>query len=86
MKSPPLRAADDRGQSRSAPEKRLHYIQRLDSADPGEVDRDKAQTLGVPVADIFSALQTALGGAYINDFNLFGRTWQVKAQRTRPIA
>ncbi len=45
-----------------------------------KVDRDKAQTLGVPVADIFSALQTALGGAYINDFNLFGRTWQVKAQ------
>ncbi|MCC3246402.1 efflux RND transporter permease subunit [Methylocystis sp. WRRC1] len=45
-----------------------------------KVDREKAQTFGIPPADIFNALQTDLGGAYINDFNLFGRTWQVKAQ------
>ena len=44
------------------------------------VDRERAQMLGVSVADVFSALQTALGGSYINDFNLFGRIWQVKAQ------
>jgi HAE1 family hydrophobic/amphiphilic exporter-1 len=44
------------------------------------VDRDKAQTLGVRIADIFSALQATLGGFYVNDFNLFGRTWQVIAQ------
>ncbi|MDR6292492.1 MULTISPECIES: efflux RND transporter permease subunit [Inquilinus] len=44
------------------------------------LDREKAQTLGVLVSDIFNALQATLGGAYINDFNLFGRTWQVIAQ------
>ena len=45
-----------------------------------KVDRERAQTLGVQVADIFSALQISLGGSYVNDFNLFGRTWQVKVQ------
>ncbi|UFN50610.1 multidrug efflux RND transporter permease subunit [Roseomonas sp. OT10] len=45
-----------------------------------EVDRDKAQTLGVPISAIFTALQTTLGGFYVNDFNLFGRTWQVNLQ------
>ena len=49
-----------------------------------KIDRERAQTLGVPVADIFSALQTSLGGAYVNDFNLFGRTWQVKVQADAP--
>ena len=45
-----------------------------------DVDRDKAQALGVRIADIFSALQATLGGFYVNDFNLFGRTWQVNVQ------
>ena len=45
-----------------------------------DVDRDKAQALGVPVASIFTALQTTLGGLYVNDFNLFGRSWQVNLQ------
>jgi HAE1 family hydrophobic/amphiphilic exporter-1 len=45
-----------------------------------EIDRDKAQVLGVKVSDIFNALQSTLGGFYINDFNLFGRTWQVNIQ------
>jgi len=45
-----------------------------------DVDRDKAQTLGIKINDIFNALQTTLGGFYINDFNLFGRTWQVNIQ------
>jgi hydrophobic/amphiphilic exporter-1 (mainly G- bacteria), HAE1 family len=44
------------------------------------IDRDKAQVLGVKVSDIFNALQSTLGGFYINDFNLFGRTWQVNVQ------
>ncbi|MFO0405388.1 MAG: efflux RND transporter permease subunit, partial [Labrys sp. (in: a-proteobacteria)] len=44
------------------------------------VDRDRAQTLGVAVSDIFSTLQIALGGNYVNDFNYLGRTWQVKVQ------
>ena len=45
-----------------------------------DIDRAKAQALGVGIGDIFSALQTTLGGSYINDFNLFGRTWQVNLQ------
>lgn len=45
-----------------------------------EIDRDKVQTLGINVADVFMALQTTLGGFYVNDFNLFGRTWQVNIQ------
>ena len=44
------------------------------------LDRDKAQTLGVQVSDVFRTLQAILGGAYVNDFNLFGRTWQVNVQ------
>ncbi|MGD9669785.1 MAG: efflux RND transporter permease subunit [Hyphomicrobiaceae bacterium] len=45
-----------------------------------DIDRERAQTLGVAVSDIFSTLQTAMGGSYINDFNKFGRTWQVNVQ------
>ncbi|MBV1799776.1 efflux RND transporter permease subunit [Siccirubricoccus sp. G192] len=45
-----------------------------------DVDRDKAQALGVRISDIFSALQATLGGFYVNDFNLFGRVWQVNIQ------
>jgi hydrophobic/amphiphilic exporter-1 (mainly G- bacteria), HAE1 family len=45
-----------------------------------DIDRDKAQALGVSVSDIFNMLQTALGGFYINDFNLYGRVWQVILQ------
>src|SRR5271170_7163791 len=45
-----------------------------------DIDRDKAQVLGVNVSDVFSALQATLGGLYVNDFNLFGRTWQVNIQ------
>jgi hydrophobe/amphiphile efflux-1 (HAE1) family protein len=41
------------------------------------IDRDKAQALGVAVSDVFNTLQTTLGGFYINDLNLYGRTWQV---------
>src|SRR5215831_3842169 len=45
-----------------------------------DIDRDKAQVLGVKVSDVFNALQSTLGGFYVNDFNLFGRTWQVNVQ------
>ncbi len=38
------------------------------------------KTLGVPISDVFGALQSFLGGAYINDFNLYGRTFRVTAQ------
>jgi hydrophobic/amphiphilic exporter-1 (mainly G- bacteria), HAE1 family len=45
-----------------------------------DIDRDKAQVLGVKISDIFNALQSTLGSYYINDFNVFGRTWQVNVQ------
>lgn len=45
-----------------------------------DIDRERAETLGVSVTDIFSTLQTTMGGSYINDFNKFGRTWQVNVQ------
>jgi HAE1 family hydrophobic/amphiphilic exporter-1/multidrug efflux pump len=44
------------------------------------LDRERAKTLGVAVSSVFSTLQSFLGGAYINDFNLFGRTYRVTAQ------
>ncbi len=49
-----------------------------------DIDRDKAQALGLAIPDVFNALQTTLGGLYINDFNLFGRTWQVNIQADAP--
>jgi len=45
-----------------------------------EVDRTKAKTLGVPLSEVFGTLQAYLGSAYVNDFNKFGRTWQVTVQ------
>jgi HAE1 family hydrophobic/amphiphilic exporter-1/multidrug efflux pump len=45
-----------------------------------EVDRDKANAQGVPVDSVFYTLQTFVGSIYINDFNLYGRTFHVVAQ------
>jgi hydrophobe/amphiphile efflux-1 (HAE1) family protein len=45
-----------------------------------DIDRDKCLTLGVPVSDVFSTLQNYLGSYYVNNFNEFGRTWQVNIQ------
>ena len=45
-----------------------------------DVDRDKAQMLRVPVGNIFEALRIYMGSAYVNDFNMLGRTWRVTAQ------
>jgi len=47
-----------------------------------DIDREKAQLLGINVSDVFAALQTYLGSSYVNDFNLFGRTYRVTAQAT----
>ena len=44
------------------------------------VDREKARSLGVPLTDVFVTLQAALGGAYVNDFNRFGRLYRVFVQ------
>jgi hydrophobe/amphiphile efflux-1 (HAE1) family protein len=45
-----------------------------------DVDRDKAQMLKVPVTTIFEAMRVFMGSAYVNDFNMFGRTYRVTAQ------
>jgi multidrug efflux pump subunit AcrB len=45
-----------------------------------DIDREKTQALGLGMNDVFGALQTTLGGFFINNFNLFGRVWQVNIQ------
>jgi hydrophobe/amphiphile efflux-1 (HAE1) family protein len=49
-----------------------------------EVDREKALALGVPVNEIFDALQGTMGALYVNDFNKFGRTYRVQLQAEAP--
>jgi hydrophobe/amphiphile efflux-1 (HAE1) family protein len=49
-----------------------------------DIDRTKAQLLGVSIPDVFSTLQIYLGSIYVNDFNLFGRTFRVQAQADAP--
>jgi len=49
-----------------------------------DVDRNKAQVLGVAVSDLFNALQSTIGRLYVNQFNLFGRVWQVNLQADQP--
>ncbi len=49
-----------------------------------DVDRVKAEKLGVSLTGVFDTLQTYLGSTYVNDFNLFGRTFQVRAQAEGP--
>jgi hydrophobe/amphiphile efflux-1 (HAE1) family protein len=50
-----------------------------------EVDREKAISLGVPVQDVFDALQSTMAALYVNDFNKFGRTFRVQLQADAPF-
>jgi HAE1 family hydrophobic/amphiphilic exporter-1 len=50
-----------------------------------DINRDKAQVLGIKITDVFNALQSTLGSFYVNDFNVFGRTWQVNIQADVPF-
>src|SRR5213080_3872731 len=50
-----------------------------------EVDREKAMSLGVPVQDVFDALQSTMSALYVNDFNKFGRTYRVQMQAEAPF-
>lgn len=50
-----------------------------------DLDRVKAKQLGVPVTDVFETMQIYLGSLYINDFNRFGRVYQVRAQADAPF-
>ncbi|MDR3633705.1 MAG: multidrug efflux RND transporter permease subunit [Isosphaeraceae bacterium] len=47
------------------------------------IDRERAKSLGIPLATVFGTLQASLGSAYVNDFNKFGRTWQVRVQAAK---
>jgi hydrophobe/amphiphile efflux-1 (HAE1) family protein len=49
-----------------------------------EVDREKALALGVPIGEVFAALQAQMGSLYVNDFNLAGRTYRVTMQADAP--
>jgi HAE1 family hydrophobic/amphiphilic exporter-1 len=45
-----------------------------------DVDRNKVKTLGISLSSVFATMQAYLGSSYVNDFNKFGRTWQVRVQ------
>jgi multidrug efflux pump len=49
-----------------------------------DVDRLKCKAMGISLGEVFGALRVQLGGAYVNDINLFGRTWQVNVQADTP--
>ena len=68
------------GEPKPGTRRGLHDLRGVDPAGLFKLDRERAETLGVSIGSIFSALQTAMGGTYVNDFNRFGRTWQVKVQ------
>lgn len=49
-----------------------------------DLDRDKTRALGIPLSDVFDALQVQFGSLYVNEFNKFGRTYQVLVQAAPP--
>src|SRR5436190_11546289 len=78
---------------RLSSDKELSYAQTLWRANVPQlyvdVDREKAKKAGVPINDIFAALSATLGNYYVNDFNKYGRAWQVlmsaePSYRSRP--
>ena len=68
----------------AAQDSRLQGVYTTFSADTPqlklEIDRERVQTLGVDISNLFSTAGALLGGSYVNDVNLFGRTWQLKVQ------
>ena len=50
-----------------------------------DIDREKVKSMGVPLSDVFDTLQACVGSYYVNDFNRFGRTWQVNVQADAPF-
>ena len=50
-----------------------------------EIDREKALALGVPINEVFDALQSTMSALYVNDFNLYGRTFRVQMQAEAPF-
>src|SRR5262249_62215413 len=50
-----------------------------------DIDRTKAEMLGVPITRFFDTLSTYMGSTYVNDFNILGRTFRVTAQADNPF-
>jgi multidrug efflux pump len=50
-----------------------------------DIDRTKVKTMGIDLNEVFASLQAYLGSYYVNDFNRFGRTWQVNVQADAPF-
>jgi multidrug efflux pump subunit AcrB len=50
-----------------------------------DIDRTQCKTMQVPLSEVFNTLQIYMGGYYVNDFNRFGRTWQVNVQADAPF-
>jgi hydrophobe/amphiphile efflux-1 (HAE1) family protein len=79
-----LRAATDELMARANKTAGLSRVFTLFETSTPEVylniDRTKAQLLGINVQDVFNALQIYIGSSYVNDFNVFGRTFRVTAQ------
>ncbi len=79
----PQRLAQVMGQymQRAAQDRTFAFVQTLWRAGTPQlyvdVDREKAKALGVPLGDLYGALAATLGNYYVNDFNKYGRTWQV---------
>ena len=76
-------AARDRRRSQSGIWHLSRVFSTFSASNPSiylNIDRDKAQIVGVQLSDIFLALQASLGGYYVNQVNLFGRTWQVQVE------
>src|SRR5260221_806599 len=77
------RMAEVTGQfmGRAAKDPNFAFVQTLWRASTPQlyvdVDRDKAKALGVPLGELYGALAATLGNYYVNDFNKYGRTWQV---------
>jgi len=66
-----------------ATRKALYAVSAFDVSTPIldlKIDRDKAEAMDVPVSSVFSTLQSQLGSMYVNDFNLYGKTYKVKIQ------
>jgi hydrophobe/amphiphile efflux-1 (HAE1) family protein len=66
----------------------LQVFSQFETATPQlylDIDRTKAQMLGINMPDIFNSLQVYLGQSYVNDFNLFGRTFRVQAEADSPF-
>ena len=76
---------DDEGQRRARPDERLHALQYRHAAAVRRHRPREGAATGRRPADVFSTLETYLGSSYINDFNLFGRTWRVTAQADAPF-